>query len=215
MEEFEAYQRRLPIYLLIDCSQGMEGAPIQAIEDGINSFVNDLKGDPIALESVWLGVLTFATVAKVPVPLTELSKFQLPHLEAQGATALGDAIRLLLRLLETDIRKTSPTQKGDWKPMVYIFTDGDPTDEWEADTQDLRQRNLAKIIVCGAGHEVKEETLKLIGDKALKLRDTSPGTLKSFMEWVSASIAGKSRILGTFGSAEMEPDLPEDIVIVK
>ena len=45
------YIRRLPVYLLLDCSGSMSGEPIEAVKQGIKALLTELKGDPQALET--------------------------------------------------------------------------------------------------------------------------------------------------------------------
>ena len=35
---------------------------------------------------------------------------------------------MLHEKVKSDIIKGSPTQKGDWKPLLFLFTDGKPND---------------------------------------------------------------------------------------
>ena len=91
----ESYVRRLPVYLLLDCSGSMSGEPIEAVRQGIDSLLSDLKGDPQALETAYLSVITFASSAQQVVPLTELMSFNPPELHASGLTSLGGALRVL------------------------------------------------------------------------------------------------------------------------
>src|SRR5205814_1624560 len=46
--------RRLPIYLLLDCSESMAGEAIADLERGVETMVTVLRGDPQALESAYL-----------------------------------------------------------------------------------------------------------------------------------------------------------------
>ena len=46
-----SYVRRLPVYLLLDCSGSMSGEPIESVRQVIKMLVNELKGDPQALET--------------------------------------------------------------------------------------------------------------------------------------------------------------------
>lgn len=48
------YIRRLPVYLLLDCSGSMSGEPIEAVKQGIKALLTELKGDPQALETACL-----------------------------------------------------------------------------------------------------------------------------------------------------------------
>ena len=38
-----SYVRRLPVYLLLDCSGSMTGEPIESVRQGIKMLVNELK----------------------------------------------------------------------------------------------------------------------------------------------------------------------------
>src|SRR3954463_13936238 len=62
--------RRLPVYLVIDCSESMAGPAIEAVNRGLQMLVGELRGNPLALESAYLSVITFARHARQDVPLT-------------------------------------------------------------------------------------------------------------------------------------------------
>jgi uncharacterized protein YegL len=210
-EEVSAGTRRLPVYLLLDCSGSMSGEPIEAVRMGIRALLSDLKSDPQALENAWLSIITFDSVAKQVVPLTEVGMFQEPDIRATGTTSLGGALKLLTTSIENDVRKTTSTQKGDYKPMVFIMTDGAPTDSWEGPADELKRKKPGKIVGCAAGPSARDDVLKRITEDVVRLQDTSPGTLGAFMAWVSASISTTSASVSATGDAEVDlPALPED-----
>jgi uncharacterized protein YegL len=186
MAEFTG--RRLPIYLVLDCSGSMSGEPIEAVRQGVKALLADLRSDPQALETAFLSVITFDSGAKQVCPLTELMTFSEPNLDATGSTALGEAMKLLEQSIEREVKKTTPTQKGDWRPLVFLMTDGQPTDNWQGPADSVKSKKLGNIIACAAGAGATVEPLKRITEIVVKLDNLQPDTLKQFFKWVSDSI---------------------------
>ena len=122
--EFSAPTRRMPVYLVLDVSGSMAGAPITAVEQGVQLLYNELMNQPQAVEMVNLSVITFASSANQVVPLSPITSFTPPSLTASGATSLGAAFRVLGQSLDREIIPNSPARKGDYKPLVFLLTDG-------------------------------------------------------------------------------------------
>lgn len=206
--------RRLPVYLLIDCSESMAGPAIEAVSRGVNALVTELRGNPLALETAFLSVITFSREAKQAVPLTELLNFQPPKFLVRTGTALGAALRLLMQCLKADIVKTTPTTKGDYRPLVFLLTDGQPTDDWESAANDVRLANnpkIANIYAIGCGPDVDADVLYRITDIVLLMPDLSPEAFRKFFVWLSASVQTASTKLEGAGNAPLNlPSLPGD-----
>jgi len=209
--------RRLPVYLLLDCSESMAGPAIEAVERGVQALVAELRGNPLALETAYLGVITFAREARVAVPLTELIQFQPPKLSVRTGTSLGAALKLLMDCLRKDIVKTTPTTKGDYKPLVFLLTDGQPTDDWEPAAEALRKANnprIANVYAVGCGPDVDADTLKSITDIVLMMPEITPEAFRKFFVWLSASVQQASTRLGEAGEQGMQaPPLPPNLEI--
>ncbi len=185
--------RRLPVYLLLDCSGSMSGEPIEAVRQGVRMLISDLRGNPQALETAFLSVITFSSSAQQLSPLTELMMFQEPMLDANGSTSLGAALGLLEQCLDNEVRKSSPTQKGDWKPLVFLMTDGQPTDSWEMAADRLKQKKLGNIIACAAGAGADSQLLKRVTETVVEISNLQPDSLRAFFKWVSSSIKTTSQ----------------------
>ena len=209
--------RRLPVYLVLDVSGSMGGEPIEAVRQGVQLLLDDLQSNPQALETVWLSVITFGSNARQVVPLTEVGAFQAPTLTIEGSTNLKDALVLLKESIAREVRKNTPTQKGDWKPLIFLMTDGFPDAGWESAAADIKTTKPGNLIACAAGPSASDAALKQLTEVVVKLQDCSAGSLNAFMNWVSASISMTSASIGTNGEAAVNlPALPADkgIIIV-
>jgi uncharacterized protein YegL len=200
--------RRLPVYLVLDCSGSMTGEPIEACRQGVKALLSDLRSDPQALETAYLSVITFGSTAQQVCPLTELTAFTEPTLTASGATALGEALKLLEQCLEREVRKSTPTQKGDWKPLVFLMTDGQPTDTWEPAADRLKAQRVGNIIACAAGPAADSGLLKRITEIVVELSNLQPDQLKAFFKWVSSSIKMTSQNIAAAPGGGAPTNLP-------
>ena len=211
--------RRLPVYLLLDCSGSMYGEPIEAVKNGVQVLVSTLRQDPYALETAYLSIITFDSSAKQVTPLTELSAFQQPTIEANGCTALGEALSLLATKVDQEVTKTTPEQKGDWKPLVFIMTDGVPTDDINKGLAEFKKRKFGMVVACAAGQGADTNILKQITECVVQLDTADSTTIKSFFKWVSASVsAGSMKVEETASDvntmSEWPPPPPEVNIVV-
>jgi uncharacterized protein YegL len=185
----DTYTRRLLIYILIDCSESMVGEPLDSVNQGLIQLVEDLRNDPVAVETAWLSLITFAGRARQVVPLTEITGFRPPSLTIGPGTSLGAALRLVAQCINRDIRKSTPSQKGDWKPLVFLLTDGKPTDNWQDGLTNFRtDAKEANIIGIGCGEDADTDILKAITPNVLLMKSVTPGSFKAFFNWVSSSV---------------------------
>lgn len=195
--------RRLPVYILLDCSESMVGDAINSVQTGLEMLLGTLRSDPHCLETAWVSIIAFSQDAQVLVPLTELTEFQTPILKPRPGTSLGKALSLLRNCIEGEVRQTSTTQKGDYRPLVFLLTDGQPTDDWrtvKAAVDCLTNPRVANFYAIGCGEDVDFEMLNEVSDVVFKLADMEPTTLKKLFIWLTASVQGASI------SAGMEAD---------
>lgn len=210
--------RRLPVYLLLDCSESMAGDAIEDVSRGLHEMLSALRSDPLAIETAYLSVITFSRYAKQLAPLTEVLDFQVPKLSVRTGTAMGAALKLLLQCIKTDVRKTTSGTKGDYKPLVFLFTDGQPTDKWEDIAHQLRAKRkpgIANIYAIGCGADVDTDILRQITDIVLTMKDTSSEAWRKVFVWLTASVQQTSRALdsGGEGQAVDLPSLPDELGI--
>lgn len=205
MNETTTQTRRLPVYLVLDCSGSMSGEPIESVRQGIKALVSDLRSDPMALENAYLSVITFNDSAKQLAPLADLCSFQEPVLTASGYTALGQALTLLEDKLATECRKGDHLTKGDYKPLVFLMTDGVPTDSWEAAADRVKKQKPANIIACAAGPGADVGMLQKITETVVQLKSLGPEQMGAFFKWVSRSVKIASVQINNGGNLPLSP----------
>ncbi|MCL6324425.1 TerY-C metal binding domain-containing protein [Pectobacterium polaris] len=205
--------RRLPIFFVLDCSESMIGDNLKKMNDGLQTIVSDLKKDPHALETAWISVIAFAGVAQTIVPLVEVVSFYPPRLPLGGGTSLGAAIRELTKQIDEQVRKTTQERKGDWKPVVYLLTDGRPTDDITPEITRWKTHYASKVnlIAIGLGASADLSTLRQLTENVLLFTDAQEGDFTRFIKWITASVTAHSRSVGE----EVPPLLPTTGSIVR
>lgn len=210
--------RRLPVYLLLDTSGSMTGEPIEAVKNGVQMMMHSLRQNPQAIETAYVSIITFDSNAKQIVPLTDLASFQMVDIKASGLTSLGEALDLLADKLQTEVNKTTLEQKGDWKPMTFIMTDGVPTDNWQTGLSKLKSINKGLIVGCAAGSGADDTVLRQITESVVRLDNADSESISKFFQWVTASISTSSTKVEESGKEvtglDQLPPPPSELVIV-
>ncbi len=186
--------RRLPIYFLIDVSESMVGDPINQVQDGIATIIQELKTDPNALETVWISIVVFAGQAKTIVPLQDIISFYPPKFPIGSGTSLSKGLGHLMFELRKNIVKTTAEKKGDWKPIVFLFTDGVPTDDTTVAINEWNQnwRRTANLVAISLGNGADKHVLSKLTENILQLENTDAKSYKEFFKWVTDSIKTSS-----------------------
>ena len=205
--------RRLPIYILLDVSGSMRGEPIEQVKYGLELLMKSLQRDPYAVETVWLSVITFALDAQLLFPLAEISGLKIPPLPepVTSLTNLGEALGLLMDRYALEVRPSTPEQKGDWRPILVLMTDGAPSDVglYKQNVERLkRDFPFARVVCCAAGPKAKVEPLRSLADEISALDTMDAASFSQFWSWVSTSVsyAAQNRVANSQNEEEDEDD---------
>jgi uncharacterized protein YegL len=213
--------RKLPIYFLIDVSESMVGEQIQFVEDGMATIIKAIKQDPHAIETVWVSIIVFAGQAKTLVPLQEIVSFYPPKFPIGGGTSLSKGLGHLMSELRKNTLITTFEQKGDWKPIVFLFTDGVPTDDSKAAINEWKQNwsKTANLVAISFGEETDTKILFELTENVLHFKNSTEEDYRKFFKWVTDSIKTSSvsieKNTSGFELAELDGDIISKIDLTK
>lgn len=134
-------ENRCPVILLLDTSGSMVGDAIEALNQGVRLFRENIQADTKASLSVEVALITFGPVQLVQDFVT-IDQFEPPTLVADNVTPMGEAIEYALDLLTArkEIYQSNGIQY--YRPWVFLITDGAPTDPWQDAAARIHQGEL-------------------------------------------------------------------------
>lgn len=195
----------------------MRGERIEAVKNGLQVLLSKLRQDPHALETVWISIITFDREVKQVLPLTDLESLQMPEIVTpeSGPTNMGAALELLMQKVDQEVKRSTEDEKGDWRPLLFLMTDGKPSDlmAFREAVPKVKKRNFAGVIACAAGAEAQDSFLKELTDTVVHLDTADSNTLVSFFKWVSASI-GTGNLSSSSSDQIVLPPPPDEVHVV-
>lgn len=152
----------LPVYIVIDTSQSMSAFE-DVLNDTIESLYDDLITSPRISEFAHVSILSYNTDAEVVLQMTDLQSMDaLPQLQCGGVTNFVKALRLLRERIEEDVPQLNEAGREVLRPVAFLLTDGQPTDEigrlsenWKPDYAALVDRSYRRhpnVVPFGYGN---------------------------------------------------------------
>jgi len=152
----------------------MSGAPIDALNKGLQTFQERLIKDKLASRRVEVAIVTFDSAVHIIQEFVTADHFQPPTLTAQGGTDMAGGIQQALDMIQA--RKVQYRTHGVtyYRPWVFMITDGEPNAGYEQAAQRLKEEeNQKRVAFFAVGVEganmtrlqeiVVRTPLKLIG----------------------------------------------------
>jgi len=179
---FDPNIRRLPVYMLIDCSGSMNGDAIEAVGQGFKNLTTMRNNDPTTCDVVWFSIIIFDSTARQLFPLCPIGDYKELPLKVGGSSNLGRALQFLNDCVKKEVRKQTEKQRGDWKPLIFLMSDGKPSDDWEKVCKTFVSE--INLIACGVGSDADIENLKKITGRVVLMKDLTQETLDQFIDFV-------------------------------
>ena len=161
-------------------------------------------------------MIQFSSEARHTVPLCDLMSFQPPILKPDGMTALGAALKLTADCIRSEVQASTSSSKGDWRPLVFVFTDGAANDNLQVGIDAMKGVSVAKLVGCAAGPDANTDDLQRFATDVVRLDSNDAESIRAFFAWVSASVSMTSQSVesgGSDGSAELPPP-PQEISVI-
>lgn len=202
--EITGTRERTPTVLLLDTSgsmkeeaetpQGERKPKITQLNEGLQTFKTEVSSKEHAEKRVDISVVTFGSEVNTVQEFTPFQNWEPRQLEAVGNTPMGEAIMEGIELI--DQRKEAYRQDGIPynRPLVWLLTDGVPTDfdngdtKWSRIQNHLENEKEFEFFAMGVGEadmQFLNELVAPTGRPALKIKE---GMFKEYFQFLSNSI---------------------------
>ncbi len=172
----------------------MGGAPITALNAGIEQFSRDLNDDNLAKKRVEVAIVSFGQAVETVQNFTSAMSFVPPRFEASGSTPMGEAVVHAVSLLEERKEQYRCGGISYFRPWIFLLTDGAPTDYqthfWRQAVDIVHEGESSKKMSF-FGIAINEADMGKLNElcpknrRAIKLRGLS---FRELFSWLSSSL---------------------------
>lgn len=151
LEEITPSPRRvMTLFYIIDTSESMNGTRIGTVNSAMEECQELLKEIAKANDDaeIRVAVMQFSSGCTWITPVSgpvELDNWVWSDLKAGGITDFGAALLELDKKLSR--KEFLKSQTGAYAPVILLFSDGGPTDNWEKGLNQLKQNNWFKHAI--------------------------------------------------------------------
>jgi uncharacterized protein YegL len=183
-------KRQMVLFFLIDTSGSMDGKKIGAVNTAIREVLPELKGVGGSDVDLKIACLKFSSgcewMHSAPIPA---DSFQWNNVSANGVTDLGAAcMELAKKMSKTDFLNAPSASVA---PVLFLMSDGDPTDDYDSGLKELKQNNWYKYaikVAVAIGDDANiDELAKFTGNREAVITVHTPEALKKWIRKVSVT----------------------------
>ena len=214
------YERHLAAAICGDRSGSMSGEPIKQLNEAMKFFGTELAADSLSQGRIDVTVLSFGSDVRTEMGFRSAEEYQAPTFTAGGGTSMNKAINEALDALEA--RKSEYKSNGMtyYRPWLFVFTDGYPTDSnleaaTKARLQDYIQRKKVLYIPMAIGKGADIACLQSYYPASEPLKPVlkcEPSALKDAFKRLSTSMSATSNSDPNLGNIQ-SPPLPNTLAL--
>lgn len=198
--------RTMILFFVADTSYSMEGSKIGAMNETINNVIPEVReiSDSNADAEIKIAALKFSDGAEwlYPAPL-DADDFNWTYQEPDGMTDFGVACDKLVEKLSAKTGFMNAAA-GSYAPAIFLFSDGAPSDDYEASLARLKQNNWFKHaikVAVAIGDDANMDVLaEFTSNKEAVVKVHTPEALKKLIRFVvvkSSDVGSKPQEAGT------------------
>jgi uncharacterized protein YegL len=186
---------RQMLVVLVDTSSSMS-QEIAEVSAGLEALGAALARDTVARNRVEIVVVTFGGTVTVHGDFGEAAVFEPPALKADGETPMAAALLAALALVDVKKRAYKASGLDYHRPMIFLLTDGEPTDlpRWPEAVRRVREAERErKVALFSVGTRTANfaRLAELSSERTpLKLQQAQ---WEAMFQWLSRSVQARSR----------------------
>jgi uncharacterized protein YegL len=209
-------RKTMVLFFVVDTSGSMAGSKMGSVNEAIHDVLPEMKEISAnnADAQIKIAALQFSSGSQwlYDKPM-DAENFRWNDLQAGGVTDLGEACKQLNQKLtrkEGGFMNELAGSATFFPPVIILLSDGDPTDNWNKELDNLKGNNWFKNslkIAIAIGSDANQDVLKeFTGHSELVLTAHDPETLKRI-------IRVASKTASQIGSRSSTGDTKEETLI--
>ncbi|MDR1895299.1 MAG: VWA domain-containing protein [Prevotellaceae bacterium] len=214
IDEVEAVPRKtMVLFFIIDTSGSMSGDKIGKVNAAIDELVPEIKdiSSSNADAQIKIAAMQFDSgcrwiTSSGPI---DAESFRWNYINATGVTDFGAACKELNLKLST--KEFLNEASGAFAPAIILLSDGEPTDNWKSELDELKSNNWFKCaikVALAVGHDANHDVLEqFTGTSEAVLEVNNGAMLKKMIKFVSvraSKVASKSTQVGSETKTKQE-----------
>ena len=192
-EIIAASEPHMALVFLLDTSMSMVGPPIEALNNGLNRFKEEVCQNSQTKDILDVAIIEFNSDCSVVQEFVPIEYMDRVNLAATGMTNMAPAIEKALDMINERSKFYRRAGTEPYKPWVILISDGGPQDDITAAANRIKEmEEVGKLSFRSLGVEGYDPKVLhyLSGPKVMKLQGTD---FSSFFDWVNKSMRSVSQ----------------------